>query len=259
MSRRRKRSEAEQRRVFGGYSEAEFDAEFVRTQRSDVGSVAVRAITLVIVYGLLARALLAGELSAAYLWMPMAFEFLLVFWLGLLLSCLFIDCPRFAQSARKPILTLFWTLAVVGAFALAFAWDSEAGSPSATLLRQRLPAIGDTVIASGLVWAFVAGAAMLVASTALEVHRFRRVGGVFVWTSIIDLGLRGAALILLALLMLFVTGFLFELIDPFETPRRLAWITYGFLLMVEIAALVLGVFMHRGLGRKPRPTTSATG
>lgn len=250
MSRRHQRRESEERRELGGYSEDEFDAEFVRTQRSDVASVVVRAVTLVIVYGLLARALLADELTAAYLWMPIAFEFLLVFWLGLLLSYGFVGCHRFAESARKPKLTVFWTLVLTGSFALAFAWDSETGSPSTTLLRERLPLVGETVISSGLMWAFVASTVMLIAASALEVRRWRKVGGVFVWTSIIDLGLRAAALLVLTLLAFFVVGFLFELINPFETPQRLAWITYGFLLVVEISALVLGVAMHRDLRRK---------
>ena len=254
MSSQRSKKQSEERRELGGYSEAEFDAEFVRTQRSDIASVAVRAVTLVIVYGLLARALTKGELGAAYLWMPMAFEFLLVFWLGLLLAYVFVDCDRFAESARKPKLTMFWTLVVVGSFALAFAWDGEAGSPSTALLRERLPGLGDTIIASGLVWAFVVGAVMLGASTAIEVRRWRQLGCVFVWTSIIDLGLRGAALLILTLLMFFVVAFLSEVFNPFETPRRLAWVTYGFLLVVEVAALVLGVAMHRDLMKKAGST-----
>ena len=53
------RSEAEQRRELGGYTEAEFDREFVRSHRSDWASITTRVATLLIVYGLLARAIRA--------------------------------------------------------------------------------------------------------------------------------------------------------------------------------------------------------
>ena len=76
------RSEAEQRRELGGYTEAEFDREFVRSHRSDWASITTRVATLLIVYGLLARAIRAHDPPPWLLVLPFVVEFLLIFWIG---------------------------------------------------------------------------------------------------------------------------------------------------------------------------------
>ena len=250
--RRRPRSESEQRAELGGYSEAEFDAEFVRTQQSDVFSIGLRVVILTVVYGFLARAVASGQITAAYLWLPMAFEWLFIFWLGCMMAWFWVDWAAFQKSANRPVLAMVWTVAVVAAFAAAFAWNGEAGALSAQTLRQRGPEIAHTLRESGLVWALAACALGLLGSTIAEVLRWKRVGGVFVWTSIMGLGMRFAVLFLGGFLAAVLFGVTADIIrfDPTASPQRLAWTTYGFLLFVEIGGLVLGVAMHRDLSRK---------
>lgn len=255
----RRGGDADERRQYAGYSAAELDAEFVRTQRSDLVHVLLRLLSLGFVYGTLARGVHKQTLGAAFLLLPAALEFILVMWFGLWLSRRVVSCPRFARSAGSPALIVFWTLLIAAIIAGVLAWDEPSGGLQPWLLGDHLRAALHAVVDSGLVWGLLAMAALLVFSTMGEVARWKQVGGVFVWTSITDLGMR----IGVAVLLLLFGGVLFGVFadaigaELLADPQRRAWLVFGLLLLIELAALLLGVLMHRDLSRKAR--AAATG
>ena len=56
------------------HADAEFDAEFVRTQRSDWTYVAIRVVTLAVVFWFLARSIAVHGVTAGFLLLPLAVE-----------------------------------------------------------------------------------------------------------------------------------------------------------------------------------------
>lgn len=112
----------------GPYREADFDAEFLRTHRSDWASVAMRLALLAGIYWLLARAIRSEQLSAGFVALPLALEFIAVFWIGWVMATWFVDCETFRKSAGSFGLSLFWTLLIGGTMAGFLAWDDAAGN-----------------------------------------------------------------------------------------------------------------------------------
>ena len=241
------------RRSFEPYTDAELDAEIVRTQRSDWTYVLFRAMTLAVVFSLLARAILVHGATAGYLLLPLAAEIVTVMWVGLFLSYFVVDCPSFAKTGRRPIGVVLWTLAIGGVLSAAIAWDS--GSLDPTRIGSGWAFGWQEVWRTGLVWALVAEVLGLLIGTAPEVVRWRRVGGVFVWNSIFGLGMRMTVALLLGVVLGILLIALAESFATwvFETPQRTALLVFGFLLAVEIGGLALGALMHRDLKAEAAP------
>lgn len=228
------------------YNDAEFDAEILRTQSSDWSYVATRIVTLAIMFFFLARAVTQGA-SAAYLLLPLAVEFTSIMWVGLLLAYFIVDCPKFATSSKRPVRVLLWTLLLIGTISAILAWSE--GRFDATRIRPGWAAVWQEVWATGLIWAMVVGVLGLVVSTAREVLRWRAERGVFVWNSVFAPSLRIAVVILVSIFSPFILIPLGDSLVPWllDTPSRMAWAAFGFLLLVELGALAVGVGMHRSI------------
>jgi hypothetical protein len=242
----------EPRRPPGGYSDQEFAAALLRSQRSDPFSVTVRALTLVLVFGLLARAILRFGLSAWLLVLPMVVEFIVIFWVGWWLAHFVIDCPAFRKSAGSTGLTLAWT-AVIFAIPLGFAGRNAAGVWHWAQVPYGLAAGWEAVLAAQMHWVILLSLLGLLVSTGIEVQHWRRQRGVFVWTSIMQSGFRLAVVLLLAiiggLLLAMLGDFILQpLADPSGKP--LAWAVFGFLLVAEGLTLILSTLMHRDAQKK---------
>jgi hypothetical protein len=254
MTRRGKLSEADQRRQYGGYSEAEIDAALLRTQRSDPLGVGIRLATLGAVYFLLARAIQSG-LTAPFVVLPLLLELLAVFWGGQLLKRV-VDCKAFRQSAGGLVLTLLWT-AGIGLLILGMlSWDSAAGAPDPAQLPQALAAAPTTIREHGLHWALLAMLGGLLFGTVHDIHHWKRHGGVFVWTAITTAGFRLGLLFLLGfvgvLLGALLGEFVLELLArsgwlPLLRAHGWAWPVWGVLLLLDLAVVVVSALMHRDL------------
>lgn len=239
------KTEEDQRREGGGYTDAEFAEAMLRSQRSDPLTIAIRAATLIVVYVLLARAVAKFQLPVSLLWLPLAAEFLAIMWIGRFLVRPFVDCKAFAQSVGGWFAFVFWNLVVVGAYAAAFAWDSDKGGFSGvfaerwTMVRQ-----------SGMHWAIGAAVVGMLLATIVEVVRWRAVRGVFVWTSIMASGFRMGVLVLCVFLGVFVAVFVANFLGDSVERWNWSWVVFGFLLFVDLATLVVTTMFHRELLQK---------
>lgn len=253
--------EAEQRRELGGYSEAEFDREFARSQRSDLASVAVRVVLLVIVYGLLARAIHRFDPPPWLLLLPFASEFLAIFVVGWFLSRFVVSCKTFRKSAGGTGLLLFWMLLIVGAMAAAIVFN-PGGAGRADTPQQAFAEAWQWLLRTDLHWALAAMFAALVGSTFQEVVRWKQEGGVFVWASIMSAGFRFGIAFLVAFLATFILIFAGDFLLPVVAElfagggSALTWVVYGFIVLVEVLTLVVSVAMHRD-ALKPKSAKAA--
>lgn len=250
-SKTEQREEAERRRQLGGYSDAEFDSALARSQSSDAFSVGVRALTLVAVFWLMAHAIWNHGVPAWLLVLPLVVEFIAIFWVGYLLSRFLIDCKAFAQSAGSGLLTLVWTVVILAMIGAAAAFDPEAGGMRMVRLGPGLQSGWRQVQSAGLQWVILVSMLGLLISTTFEVLRWRRLRGVFVWTSIMHSGFRLGVMLLLGIVgfvLLIVLGNLLasSLSDWTQSADpALAWAVFGFLLLSEILTLVVSTLMHR--------------
>lgn len=239
----------------GAYDDGEFDAAILRSQRSDWSFVAARVVTLAIMFFFLARAVLNGA-TAGFLLLPLAVEFLSILWLGLVLAYFIVDCPKFVAESRKPARVLIWTLVLLGAFALVLGWEGGGGFDPARV-RPGWTSAWREIFDTGLVWAMLAEVLGLVVSTVREVFQWRQEGGVFVWNSVFAPSFRIAVVILMAVFSPFVLIPLADSLVPWllETPQRIAWTAFGFLLFVEVGGLAVGVGLHRSLSGEVQSQT----
>lgn len=243
-------NEAQEREELGGYTHAEFDREFVRSHRSDWASVATRVLTLVIVYGLLARAIHRHDPPPWLLALPFVVEFLLIFWVGWLLATFVVSCKTFAKSAGGIVRIVVSSLFFGGAMWAAILFNPGGSGRPETASAALHEAVA-WVVRSDLHWALLAMAAALIGSTALEVMRWKQERGVFVWASIMTAGFRLGVAFLVAFFGVFVLVFAGEWIAPwfeagvFGIGRPLTWALYFFILLVEGLTLVVAVRMHR--------------
>jgi len=255
--------DAQHRRELGGYSNAEFDAEFARSHRSDVVSIAIRVVTLIVVFGMLARAIRSHDLPPWLLLLPMAFEMLVIFWVGLVLSRFFVSCPAFAKSAGSFALALFWSIALVGAFIAAIMFN-PGGESRPVSFHAGMADTLQWIVRTDLHWTLLAMTAALLASTAQEVTRWQRERGVFVWASIMNAGFRIGIIFLLGffgfIIAMLSGGWLVETVAEAlfaYTGRPLVWAFYAALLIVEIITLIVSTLMHREALAKQAATTPA--
>lgn len=245
---------ASRRDELGGYTDAEFDAALARSQRSDAFSVGVRLLTLVVVFWLMARAIRAHAIPAWMLILPLVVEFVAVFCIGFVLSRFVIDCKAFAKSAGSAGLLLVWVLGIVGVM-LGFAgMDPEADAWHWAHVDDGLVLGWQSVSAAGLHWVMAVSLIGLSISTTFEVLRWRRLRGVFVWTSIMHSGFRLGVMFLLGFAALFVVIFLGNFAASLSDWRgsSLAWPVYLFLLVSEVLTVVLTALMHRDALKKQR-------
>ncbi len=234
------------------YSDAHLDAEILRTQRSDWSFVATRVVLLAMTFYFLGRAVTRGA-TAAYLLLPLAAEFATIMWLGLLLSMCVVNAPVFVATYRKPGRVVFWTLILVSFLSVAHGWESEAGFDVGRIGPGWVATWGE-VVRTGLIWALVVDVVGLVVSTARELVSWRSSGGVFLWRSVFSPSFRVAVVVLMAIFSPFVLIPLADSVLPWllETPRRTAWTAFAFLLLVEVGALALGVWLHRDAGAEKK-------
>jgi hypothetical protein len=255
-SRAEKQHEAERRRELGGYSDAEFDSALVRSQRSDAFSVGVRLVTLTVVFWLMARAIRIHDIRAWLLVLPMVVEFIVIFWVGYFMSRFLIDCKAFAQSASSLGLTLAWTIGILALMFGAAAYDPGSGGLQLAHLGAGLASAWQQVLGAGLHWVILVSMLGLLMSTAFEVLRWRRLRGVFVWTSILHSGFRLGVMFLLGIfgtVVLIVFGdFLATSLSEWtpSAAAAMAWAVFGFLLLSELLTLVLSTLMHREAVKK---------
>lgn len=248
--------EAREREELGGYTHAEFDREFVRSHRSDWASVATRVLTLIIVYGLLARAIHRHDPPPWLLMLPFVAEFLLIFALGWFLSRFVVSCKNFAKSGGSLGLVLFWMVLMGGAMVAAIVFNPGGTGRAATPMLA-LREAGAWIVRTDLHWALLAMAAALIGSTALEVMRWKRERGVFVWASIMTASFRLGIAFLVAVVGGFILVFAGDVLLPVVEAMfigggsALTWAVYGFIVLVEVLTLVVAVLMHRDAMKPP--------
>ena len=234
------------------YTDEQYDQAFAQTLRSDLGHIVTRVVTLGVVFWIMGRAILVHDVSAGFLLLPLAVELLSIFWIGLFMSWFLVDCPAFAATARKPGVTLFWTILTAIIISMVIAVDDDN-----VRFDRVLPGWVEgwqIMVDTGLVWALLAEQLALVYSSVSEIFRWRKTGGVFIWTSIMDSALRITGLILGLTLGFFVFGILGELIQALLEDYSPAWMVFSFLLCVEIIALVIGVKVHQEVLREQAGT-----
>ena len=239
------------------YGGEHFDEAIRKSQRSDWSFVATRLVTLAITFFFLARAVTQGS-TAAYLLLPLALEFVTIMWVGLFLSLLVADSHAFVEAYRKPVRVVFWTLLLVSVLSVVLAWEGGEGFDLARI-GPGWTQMATAVVRNGLVWAIVVNVIGLLVSTVRELLECRRSGSVFLWHSVFSPSFRVAVVVLMALFSPFVLIPLADSLLPWllETPRRMAWTAFAFLLFVELAALAMGVGMHREAGAKKEETTTS--
>ena len=240
-------------KVAGAYDDAELDAAILRTQSSDWSFVATRVVMLAVMFFFLARAVVLGA-TAGFLLLPLAVEFVSIMWLGLVLGYFVVDCPTFIATSRRPGRVLFWTLALFVGLSVVLGW--ECGGFDAARIRSGWVSAWREAWRTGLVWAMLAEVLGLLLSTAREVVNWRRVGGVFARDSVFAPSLRIAVVVLAGILSPFVLIPLADSVVPWllETPERIAWTAFGFLLFVEVGGLAVGVAMHRSSKGEKAPS-----
>ncbi len=232
---------AKQRTVTDPYTDQEFGAAVLRTQRAGWFSLVLRAATVAVVFVLMARAIAAHDLSPMYLLMPLFVEFLVIFWLGWVLARWFVDCPAFHKTGGSFASVLLWT----GLF-LFVLWAAHAGD-----FVQGMRTGWAKLSSSGLHYAIGASLLGLLLSTAAEVWQWRRKRGVFVWTSIMNTSLRIAALVVLGfvVLMLGVFGGFVWLSSAGAAealgPQAPVWLTFWGLMAIELLAIGLGLGLYQ--------------
>lgn len=235
-----------------GLSDEEFDRGFLQTQRSDMASIVSRIVTLVVVFGVLAYGIHVHGLAAGFLLLPLGVEFLLIGWVGLFLSLTVVDCQKFAKVGRSPGFVLFSTLAIAIIISCVLAIEDNTFEVGRILPGWRSG--WEAVRTTGLVWALIVECLTLLFATGLEVHRWRREGGTFIWASSLGIALRLTAVFLVGLALYFLMMFTAGLGSTwvFETPLRRSWFVFVFLLCVEVGALLITIKIHSDLVRESK-------
>ncbi len=267
MSRKSKaeqREAAERRRQLGGYSDAEFDSALARSQNSDAFSVGVRLITLAAVFWLMARAIQIHGVPAWLLVLPMVVEFIVIFWVGYFLSRFLIDCKAFAQSAGSLGLTLTWTIILLIGVLAAAAFDPQSEDLRSAHIATGLVSGWQQVRNAGLHWVILVSMLGLLISTTFEVLRWRRLRGVFVWTSIMHTGFRLGVMFVLGIFatvaLILLGDFLASALSDWRqlAGPAIAWAVFGFLLLSEFLTVIISALMHREALKKHGPRAATT-
>jgi hypothetical protein len=231
-----------------------------RDWRAEPLALAIRGATLVVGYGLLARAVSDHALPVALVLAPVAAEILVVMWLGMLLARRFVDCGAFRRDAQGLFAPLFWTLLIGGGYTAWLAFDPAAGELSLARVPSAFVAATRMAFDSGAAWAVLALLGGLVVGTVLDVRRWRVRGGVFFWSQTIGGGLR-LMLLIFGFPLLVMLGATFGAFALETWPQLLSitpgWWAFGLLALLDLGVLALAIGMQGFLGRSPTGTSAS--
>lgn len=232
-------------------SDREFAAALKQHVRADPLSVALRVLSLLLVYGLLARAIAQGQLSLALLWLPLAVQFVALMWMGLVLSYTLVECPVFRQTLRSWWEIVLWTLATAAPYALWLAYDPLAGQWDPANWLVRWQGFWLEARQAGLHWILAVGLLGMALSSLIEALQWRQRGGVFHWSQAVSLGFLVAALVLIGLLLMVLTAvsMAIPLLGSWWEQIPRLWWYWGLLLLAEMGALVLSLAIDGDLNR----------
>ncbi|MEM9531441.1 MAG: hypothetical protein AAGA23_11010 [Pseudomonadota bacterium] len=226
------------------FSDAAYDDAFRSELRSDVGFIIARAVMVLVVLFFSARAIVTYDLSPGFLLLPVAFELLCLVWVGLALYPI-VSCSAFRKTYGNPL----WPIGVTLLMALVISFVL-ATSPDTDMLQYGQVVPGwingwNRVVETGLHYALAMELATLLFASGLEIFRWRKSGGQFVWASAIHIGLRLAAFLLAGIAAVFVFPPITALLGAFDVEKASAWTMLAFLIVVELVALWIGVKVHR--------------
>jgi hypothetical protein len=240
------------------FTEEQLEDALIASQRSDVLSITIRAITLLVVYALLARAILNG-LTGASLLLPLVIELLAMLLVGWLVLRPLIDCRKFRKSMGGIVQNLiFLGLLLAAAYGL-LKVDARIVLPDQITLTAVLEAVAPLREDTALLLAIVAAVTGLLASSLNEALHWRSRGGVFVWTSINFIASRLAVLLVLGFLSAFILlpAWGLEWLPDRNSPlvetigtQQWAWPVWTILLILDAGALVMLAMMHRDAKKK---------
>ncbi|MEM1080923.1 MAG: hypothetical protein AAGH65_05010 [Pseudomonadota bacterium] len=228
------------------------DRTFRAQGRSDPVSVMVYSLILMITYTLMAQAIIRYELSFGYILLPWIVEYLLMLWIGVLLTRTWVKEPIFAAISGSVIIALVWTTVLLTPYAIAFGWqalfglDPEAGRVSAVWAR---------LVDSGMAWACVAVTVGLLVDTVRDVTAWRSSRGPFVWPATHRFAFRLAAMLAVCMATPFVLWALFAVhtlvgSEMMAAEFKLSWLMFGMFVAADGLALVVGIWVHRREVRK---------
>jgi hypothetical protein len=247
------RIRAHQAKNTGPYTDEQWERALVASQRSDALSITIRAITLVVVYALLARAVLNGLTGAALL-LPLVIELIAMVLVGWLALRPLIDCRKFRKSMGGIVQNLIFLGLLLAATYGLLKVDARIVLPDQMTLTTLLEALAPLREDAALLLAIVAAVVGLLASSLNEALHWRSRGGVFVWTSINFISSRLAVLLVLGFLSAFILIPLWglewlpdrnsPLVETLAT-QQWAWPVWTVLLILDAGALVMLTMMHR--------------
>ncbi|MEM7704784.1 MAG: hypothetical protein AAF358_04480 [Pseudomonadota bacterium] len=213
------------------------------TQQTDQGNALIRLITLVLAFGLMARAIVVHEVSAAFLLVPLAAEILLSLWTAIILSRTLVDCPDFGSDNLSS--TIIITL-LIGLISLAVAcFPAEGGFAPAQAPAAWVAGVQE-LWRTGLLLAVIVDAVGLWLASIRDVRRWQHQGGQFVWTAGFGSGMRILVCVLLLIPAPLVIGIMAGPDgEMFQSPSTRAWVTWSFLLCVELALVAISVVTQR--------------
>lgn len=237
----------------GPYTDEQWELALVASQRSDALSIVIRAITLVVVYTLLARTIV-NDLTGAALLLPLVIELIAMLLVGWLVLRPLINCRKFRKSMGGIVQNLiFFGLLLAAAYG-PLKVDARIVLPDQMTLATLLEALAPLREDTALLLAIAAAVVGLLASSLNEALHWRSKGGVFVWTSINFIASRLTALLVLGLLGAFILlpAWALDWLPDRQSPlietlasQQWAWPVWSILLILDAGALVMLTMMHR--------------
>ena len=198
---------------------------------------------LAIVFGLIARAIVQFDLPAGLVVVPIIFEYLLVVWVGFLLSRYVIDCPAFQAQAGSFKIAL--VLTVIVAVVVLIGLAAKEGSFSLARIPGEWTEAWRLSVESGLVWGVAAATVGLVIATVPDFTRWRREGGKFIWGANMHNSMRFGVIVVFIFPLMFLAAWVDESLGGWNEAQRLQWIVLGCLLTLELLTLFISASMHR--------------
>jgi hypothetical protein len=222
------------------YEDTDFSHAVLRSQRSDPLGVAVRLGAVAATYALLALAVHRGT-SSPYLLMPLVLEYVGMTWIGMWM-CRVVDCPKFRGAHRNTATAnVVASLLLVGLLVL---WVVEA----------RRPGGGPPHWGVGL--AVLASLGGMLFATMHEIARWRRSGGVFVWSVTLFVGCRMVLLLLLGTVGLLPLLLVASMVSgsgrqsEWLAQGLWAWPVWALLLLLDLGVVLLLAWLHRRAQRE---------
>lgn len=249
---------SDQQRAFSRSMNQSFNANW----QSDAASNAIAGLTLIISFSLTARAISINDLAVGYVIAPFIIEYLLILWLGTLLTRTVVKEAIFQQISSSLLIALGWTIALLTPYLIVLSWNDGFGVDN---IFTQLPQIWETLLTSGMVWPCVVVSIALLVETAKDVMVWRKRRGPFVWPATHRFSFRFVALLgtIFALpFTLWAIAAVGELLghDPFYSGLPLTWIAFAMLLSADALVLTVGTWAHRrALTRNRQKTPDRAG